>query len=228
MRNSHYLVVLLLSLATYAQASSAPPDLALRASRSGPSADSPLRLTIPADTRATVQLLSGIHTRFSRVDDPIKAQLLQPVVIDGKVALPLGTLLDGRVTRVRTAGRFNRPAEFALRFEQITLPDGDVEPIAAVLAVAPPHTRLDREGHLKGARSVSWKGVAGGIVAIGSFAAAKATFASSAVFWPILPAAGTAVLGYEFLWRRGSDVHLPPQTSCQIRLDYPLTIRILW
>ena len=227
MRNSCYLVILLLPLATYG-ASSSPPALALRASRSAPSANSPLTLTIPADTRATVQLLSGIHTRVSRVDDPIKAQLLQPVVIDGKVALPPGTLLDGRVTRVRTAGRFNRPAELALRFEQITLPDGDVEPIAAVLAVAPPRTRLDREGYLKGARTVSWRGIAGGIAAIGSFAVSKATFASSATFWPILPVAGTAVLGYEFLWRRGSDVHLPPQTSCQIRLDYPLTVRIAW
>jgi hypothetical protein len=175
-----------------------------------------------------VQLLSGLHTRFIRVDDPIKAQLLQPVVIDGKVALPPGTLLDGRVTAVRSAGRVNRPAELALRFEQITLPDGDVEPIAAVLALAPPRTRLDREGYLKGTRSVSWKGLAGGIAAISSFAVAKATLAASAAFWPILPAAGTAWLGYEFLWHRGSDVHLPPQTSCQIRLDYPLTVRVLW
>lgn len=209
-------------LAGGAQTSSGA-DLALRARRPVTSADPQPTVTIPADTRATVQLLSGVHTGFSRVDDPIKAQLLRPVVVNGRVALPPGTLLDGRVTAVRTVGRLNRPAELALRFEQITLPDGDVEPIAAVFATAPPHTRLDREGHLKGARSVSWKGLAGGIAAFGSF-----SVASSAAFWPVLPAAGTAWLGYEFLWRRGSDVHLPPQTSCQIRLDYPLTIRVPW
>jgi hypothetical protein len=183
----------------------------------------PLTLTIPAETRATVQILSGIHTRVSRVDDPIKAQLLQPVLIDGKVVLPPGTLLDGRVTGVRTAGRLNRPAGVALRFEQVILPDGDVEPITAVLAVAPRHTRLDREGYLTGARSISWKALVGGIAAVGSF-----TVASSAAFWPILPAAGAGLLGYEFLWRHGSDVHLPPETECQIRLDYPLTVRIPW
>jgi hypothetical protein len=220
-------ILLLVSLVGCAHISSGA-DLALRARQPGASADWQLTLTIPAETRATVQLLSGIHTRFSRVDDPIKAQLLQPVVIDGKVALPPGTLLEGRVTAVRSASRLNRSAELALRFEQIALPDGDVEPIVAVLAMAPANTRLDREGHLKGARSVSWKGLTGGIAAIGSFAVAKATFASSAAFWPILPAAGTAWLGYEFLWRRGGDVHLPPQTSCQIRLDYPLTVRVLW
>jgi hypothetical protein len=222
------LMMLLVFFTAYAQAASGPTDLAPRARQYSPSSDLRLTLTIPAETRATVQLLSGIHTRFTRVDDPIKAQLLQPVVIDGRVALPSGTLLDGRVTRVRPPGRVNRPAELALRFEQVTLPDGDVEPITAVLAVAPPHTRLDREGYLKGARSVSWEGVTGGVSAIASFAVAKAAFASSATFWPILPAAGTALLGYEFLWRRGSDVHLPPQTPCQIRLDYPLTIRISW
>jgi len=222
------LMLLLVSFATCARPASGPTDVALRARQSAASSGSPLTLTIPAATRATVELLSGIHTRFIRVDDPIKAQLLQPVVIDGKVALPPGTLLDGKVTRVRPAGRVNRAAELALRFNQVTLPDGDVEPIAAVLAVAPPHTRLDREGYLKGARSVSWEGVAGGVVAIGSFALAKATFASSAASWPILPAAGAGLLGYELLWRRGSDVHLPPQTACQIRLDYPLTIRVPW
>jgi len=220
------LMLLLVPLAARAETSSAA-SVALRARQQAPSSDSQT-LTIPAETQATVQLLSGVHTRFIRVDDPVKAQLLQPVVIDGKVALPSGTLLDGKVTRVRPAGRANRAAELGLRFNQVKLPDGDVEPIAAVLAVAPPHTRLDREGYLKGARSVSWAGVTGGIVAIGSFALAKAAFASSAAFWPILPAAGTALLGYEFLWHRGSDVHLPPQTACQIRLDYPLTIRIPW
>jgi hypothetical protein len=222
-----WVLLLLLSFTSGARAASGPNDLPVRARQYAPS-DSPPTLTIPAETRATVQLLSGVHTRFTRVDDPIKAELLHPVLIDGRVALPSGTLLDGRVTRVRPAGRANRPAELALRFDQVTLPDGDVEPIAAVLAVAPPHTRLDREGYLKGARSVSWEGVAGGIIAIGSFAAAKAASAGSAALWPILPAAGTALLGYEFLWRRGSDVHLPPQTACQIRLDYPLTIRIPW
>jgi len=223
-----WVILLLLCFTTCDQAASGPPDVALRARQYAPSSHSQPTLTIPAETRATVQLLSGMHTRFTRVDDPIKAQLLQPVVIDGKVALPSGTLLDGRVTRVQPAGRANRPAELALRFNQVTLPDGDVEPITAVLAVAPPHTRLDREGYLKGARSISWAGVTGGIFAVSSFVVAKAAFASSAAFWPILPAAGTALLGYEFLWRRGSEVHLPPQTACQIRLDYPLTIRIPW
>jgi hypothetical protein len=223
-----WLMVVLVCFTSCLRAASGPADLALRAGHYGPSSDAPLTLTIPAETLATVQLLSGIHTRFTRVDDPIKAQLLQPVVIDGKVALPSGTLLDGRVTRVRPAGRVNRSAELSVRFDQVMLPDGDVEPITAVLAMAPPHTRLDREGYLKGARSVSWAGVTGGVLAVSSFIVAKAAFASSAAFWPILPAAGTAWLGYEFLWHRGSDVHLPPQTACQIRLDYPLTIRIPW
>jgi hypothetical protein len=227
MKRYRWLMLSLVCFTIFGRAAS-DADLRLRARNYAPSPDSPLTLTIPAETRATVQLLSGIHTRFTRVDDPIKAQLLQPVVIDGKVALPSGTLLDGRVTRVRPAGRVNRSAELSLRFDQVTLPDGDVEPIIAVLAVAPPHTRLDREGYLKGARSISWAAVTGGASAIGSFVVAKAAFAGTAAFWPILPAAGTALLGYEFLWHRGSDVHLPPQTACQIRLDYPLTIRLPW
>lgn len=191
-------------------------------------------VTIPAETEATVQVLSGIHTQVSHVDDPIKARLLRPVLVNGQVALPAGTLFDGRVTRIRAAGRLHRSAELALRFEQITLPDGQVEPIAAALSALDnprrTNTRLDSEGYLRGGRSVSWKSVAGGLAALGAFATVKATIASAsaAAFWPALPLGGTALLGYEMLWRRGSDVHLPPQTPCRIRLDYPLTVRVPW
>ncbi|MBI1941288.1 MAG: hypothetical protein HYS33_07250, partial [Acidobacteria bacterium] len=57
-------------------------------------------LTIPAATEAAVQLLSGIHTQVSHVDDPIRAELVQPVSVNGRVALPPGTLLDGRITHI--------------------------------------------------------------------------------------------------------------------------------
>ncbi len=194
---------------------------------------SPLTLTIPAETEATVQILSGIHTQVSRVDDPIRARLLRPVVVNGYIALPLGTLLDGRITRIRPPGHLHRPAELGLRFERITLPDGQVEPITAVLAdLDNPRrtkTRLDSEGYLKGGRLVAWKSVAGGLAALGTFATLKATIASaSSAAWPALPLGGTALLGYEMLWRRGRDVHVPPQTRCRIRLDYPLTVRVPW
>lgn len=189
-------------------------------------------LTIPAQTEAAAQLLSGIHTQVSHVGDPIRAQLLKPVYVDGRVALPQGTLLDGRITRIRSAGRLRRPAELSLRFERITLPDGQDQPIAAALtaleAPAPPRVRLDSEGQLKGTKRISWRGLAGGLVGLGGFAAVQTHFAGAAALGATLPVGGGAVLGCAFLLPRGSDVHLPPDTRFRIRLHHPLTVRVTW
>lgn len=189
-------------------------------------------LTIPAQTEAAAQLLSGIHTQVSHVGDPIRAQLLKPVYVDGRVALPQGTLLDGRITRIRSAGHLRRPAELSLRFERITLPDGQDQPIAAALTAldtpAPPKVRLDSEGQLKGTKPSSWKGVAGGLAGLGALAAVQTHLAGAAALGATLPLGGGAVLGYAFLWPRGSDVHLPPETRFRIRLDHPLTVRVTW
>jgi hypothetical protein len=189
-------------------------------------------LTVPAQTEADVQLLSGIHSQVSHVGDPIRAQLLQPVYVNGRVALPRGSLLDGRITRIRPAGRLRRPAELSLRFERITLTDGQDRPIAAVLtALDPPvplSVRLDSEGQLKGTKPISWKGITGGLLGLGTLASLETQLASAAALGATLPLGGGAVLGYAFLWPRGSDVHLPPDTRFRIRLHHPLTVRVAW
>jgi len=187
-------------------------------------------VTIPADTEVATELLSGIHTQVSRVGDSVTARLSRPLYINGRIALPLGTLLDGRITKIRPAGRLNRPAALALRFDRIALPDGEAEPVRGVLAAleSSVKTRLDSEGYLKGAQGVSWKGVAGSIVVLSALAFARVPVGGSSVLGSILPAGGASALTYAFVWRRGSDVHLPPETLCRVRLTHPVTVRIPW
>lgn len=181
-------------------------------------------LTVPAETEASVQLLSGIHTRVSRVDDPVAGRLLQPIYVDGQIALPSGSLLYGRVTHVRAAGRMHRAGELGFRFEEISLPNGDVEPINAVLASLerPGRLRLDHEGYLKGGRGLSWRQIALGL---GGGGAVAALGVEAAALGTVLPAGAAGLIGFEIFWPRGDDVHLPPDTHCTIRLDYSLTVR---
>ena len=189
-------------------------------------------LTVPAETEADVELLSGLHTRVTSVDDPIIARVLRPVLVDGRVAFPPGSLLDGRVTRVHPASRLHRPGELAFRFEQITLPDGESEPVYAVLtALDDPlrsKMRVDAEGHIKGGRGFSWKSITGGLAAWGSLATVKFAVASTSAAAAFLPATGGGLVGFELLWPRGNDVHVPPETHARIRLDYPVTVRVAW
>lgn len=190
-------------------------------------------LTVPAETEAAVTMLSGLHTRFSQVNDPVTARLQKPVYVDGQIAFPPGSLLNGKVTRVQLAGRMHRPAELGFRFETITLPDGQTEPISAVLASLDKpgllKARLDSEGILKGTRGFSLKALAGGFTALGAFGVGRAAFAASSAVGTFVPlAGGAALLGYAALWPKGNDVNVPPHTQCRIRLNYPVTVRVQW
>jgi len=177
-------------------------------------------------------MLSGLHTRVNQVNDPVTARLRQAVYVDGQIAFPPGSLLNGRVTRVQLAGHMHRPAELGFRFESITLPDGETEPISAVLAALDKpglaKARLDSEGTLIGTRGFSLKGLAGGVAALGIFGVGKAAIASSSAVGTFVPLGGAAVLGYAALWPRGNDVNVPPQTDCRVRLNYPVTVRVPW
>jgi hypothetical protein len=187
-------------------------------------------VTVPADTEAAIEMLSGLHTRVSHVDDPIEARLLRPVYAEGRVALPYGTLLEGHVTRVQHAGRMHRPAEMAFRFDALSLPDGQRAPISAFLSAVDgaglQNAHIDNEGNLKGTRGFSFKRMFGGIAAAGSFATLRAAVAGAATLAYSLPASGAAFFGYEVFAPRGSEIHVPPETQFRIRLNNPVTVQV--
>ena len=211
---------------------SAPPNATGQpASRLPARAVDVLTLTVPAETEAAVELLSGIHTQVNRAGDPIVAELLQPVYVNGRVALPEGSLLEGRITRVQPARRLRRPGQLALRFETIILPDGQARPIAAGVAAldnpASLKVRVDAEGHLKGTKVFPWRKFTGGLLGLGALATVQTGFVGAAVLGALLPVGSGATLAYAFLWPRGNEVHVPPETRFHIRLDYPLTVTVL-
>jgi len=228
-------IVLILSSFAWSQEGASTQVLMRRASVTAPLEAAPTQspvVTVPAETEAYIQLLSGMHTRINHVHDRIEARLLKPVLVGGRVALPPGSVLDGRITRVRSAGRLHRSGELAFRFEQITLPDGQSEPVSAVLASLDHprslHVSLDSEGYLKGTQRLSWRGITAGLAALGTFGTAKLAVAGGTAAWPALSAIATGLVGYEFLWTRGNEVSLPPDTQCRIRLNYPVTVRVEW
>jgi hypothetical protein len=189
-------------------------------------------LTVPAETEVKVQVLSGIHSQINRVNDPVIAEILKPVLVQGKIALPTGSLMDGHITLIRNAGHAHRSAELGMRFDRITLPDGEEKPVAAVLA-ALEHPEaldihLDQEGHLTSNREVSWKILIGGFTTLGTYDALKIAAVSSAGATLALPLGGAALISYEALWRRGREVNMPPDTQCRLRLNYPVTVHIPW
>jgi len=198
--------------------------------RSGP-APTRENVTVPAETEVSIQMLSGIHTQVNHPNDLVTARLLKSVYVDGRVALPSGSILDGRITMIRKSGHVHRPAELRLRFDEIVLPDGQAHPMAGVLAMLDTPKKLDlhldAEGHVTGGRARSWKTLIAG-AGVGGVGAIKVVATGAAAASVGLSVAGAAAVGYELLWPKGHEVNLPPETQCRVRLNYPLTVRVSW
>lgn len=189
------------------------------------------KLTVPAETLIKARMLTGMHTLVSHVNDPIAAEITQPVYISGQLALPTGTLFDGHITAVQAPGRMRHAGKIAFRFDNVTLPSGQQMPVSAVISSLE-HAQgvkgeLDSEGHLEGRRKSSWKSFLTGFLTVGGLTTAKIAIASSAALTAAAPASAAAFLGYEIFLMRGGNVNVPPNTGCHIRLNSSLTVQAL-
>jgi len=236
MKTTYLILVAMMGTATLTVAKTRPEISGGKASSAAANNQSvvimPSTVTVPAETEADIQMLSGIHSSVSHVGDPFAAQLVHPIRIGDQVALPAGSVIDGHITYIRPAGRLRRSAELGLRFDVVTLPNGESLPISALLttldAMPQTHTSVDSEGVLKGTNDGTWKRLAGGFVGLGAVSAIGTQIAGAAALGITLPVGGGAVLGFSFLAPKGSEVHVPPETQMRIRLRRPLTLRVNW
>ncbi len=185
-------------------------------------------LTIPAETLVKARLISGMHTLVSHVNDPVSAEMTEPVYIDGRMALPQGTLFDGHITSIRRPSWMRHNGEIAFRFDHVTLPDGHQVPVSAIITQMDNSKNLmgalDAEGHVRGHRSGSWRSFLTGAVGVGGLTIAKLAVASSTALTVAAPASAAVFVGYELFLRRGSNVNVPPMTGCHIRILSSMTV----
>ena len=116
-------------------------------------------IQIPATTPLSVQLL---HHVPMKTGEALEGRLLYPIYAENRIALPVGTVLRGRVVQLdsdhsrrvqaRLRGDFTPFRTSVVQFNQLVLPDGTVQPIesdratdgVAVLHLSPPSGQKKR------------------------------------------------------------------------------------
>src|SRR5947207_485628 len=88
-------------------------------------------VTIPAGTTVELRLEGGVSTRTARLGDAIETTILQPVYVDGALALPTGTRAWGRVEVLRTAREGAVSGVIGIDFTEILLPGRGPLPLDA-------------------------------------------------------------------------------------------------
>jgi len=211
-------LLLLVTLAS-AQVSPAGPDAA------NPPSASPPTLTIPAGTKVPVVLKHAISTRGSREGDAVYAETSFPVVANGRVLIPAGTYVQGRISHIQQAGRIKGRAEVLMHFTTLIYPSGYTVLLPGAVENAPgvDKTKIkDEEGTIRADSQTgekvetAVKTAAGGTVIGAATEGAK----GAAIGAGIGGAVGTA-LG---LLTRGNDVKLDVGTSIEmvIQRDVPV------
>lgn len=168
--------------------------------------------------------LSTVDAQRGRI---FTAHLSSDVMNNGRVLLPAGSVIRGRVTEVREARRFHAPAMMRLQPDTVTLPDGTQYPLAAQIidfdrmSDAKRDVRVNNEGEIISNGHTQRK-LAGVSLTTGSAAVAGAVIAGAP---GALVGAGIGA-GAGVIWWNKQDHNqtLAQGTVMILNLDRPLFV----
>jgi hypothetical protein len=171
--------------------------------------------TIKAGTPLEVRLMTTLSTRTNKEGDPYSAKLVESIIHKGEDVIPVGSILEGRVTFAKEAGRIAGKAEMRLVADSITTPQDVKYVIVASLEEARGlggSKVKDKEGTIQGGGTSAKGGAieagigAGGGAAIGGLTAGG----TGAMYGAGI---GLVAAGIHHLFKKGKDVTLPIGTE---------------
>ena len=187
---------------------------------------------VPEGTLLRVRLDEMLSTASARKGDHFTGHLVKPVVHDGHLLIPAGTLVRGRITEVRPSRHYLANAMMRLQPDTLTMPDGIPYPISAQLIDfdhtqdARIDTRITNEGevvsdpHLNGrltALGLTTAGAtaAGAIVGggVGALVGATIGVGANAIMWGKADHEQTIAAGTVLILDLDRSLMLNPNTA---------------
>jgi hypothetical protein len=181
---------------------------------------------VPAGTTLHTRLLQTLSTKLNFQGDSFVATVSEPLVIEGRHIIPVGSTVEGRITWLRRPGRIRGAGEMRLDAEKVNLADGRNFPINAVLvnAYGAEGARVvGEEGYVQGPRSLRKDleeiglGMGGG----GFLGTLIGGFHGAVIGGAVGGAAGLA----DTLRRRGAELTLPTGTQLNYQLTRDLVVQ---
>lgn len=88
---------------------------------------------LPEGTLIRLQMDNEINSKVGGVNDTFTATIADPVTVREAVVLPIGTIIEGRITKVRRASAGGKGGSLEVSFQTLQLADGVKLPIEGVL-----------------------------------------------------------------------------------------------
>ena len=171
----------------------------------------PKEVTLPAGTAITVRLATTVGSKTINAGDHFNATVATPVESDGKVVLPKGAEVRGKVVDAKSQGHFKGGAVLSLALESVTI-NGDAYDIKT--------SSVSRYLKGKGKRSAAMiGGGAGGGALIGALAGGGKGALIGAALGAGAGTAGAAYTG-------NKEIILPAESTLSFKLSQALTVKM--
>ena len=180
-------------------------------------------------TRIPLSLINSVSTKQAVEGDRVYMETAFPILVNGKIILPVGSYVAATVTKVKRPGRVKGKAELFIRFDSLTLPNGVTRDFRARIGGLDGQAseKLDREeGTIRGdsnkggdARTVGEAAGAG--TSVGAIAGSVAGHTGMGV--GIGAAAGAAAGLVGVLASRGPEAVLARGSTMEMVLDRKLS-----
>jgi hypothetical protein len=180
--------------------------------------ENPNEIAIPSGTEVPVVLKHAISTKNAREGDPVYAETNFPVVLNGRVLVPAGTYVQGKISRSERGGRVKGRAEILIHFTTLIYPSGYTVLLPGAIENVPGAEKTsikDSEGTIRQDSQTGQKvEKAAGTAATGAVVGGLATggWRGAGIGGAAGGAVGTAIA----LLSRGADVRLESGTTVQM------------
>src|SRR5271155_3002629 len=205
-----------LFLASVAASQSNPSAKPGAATATAPSPTVASELTIPAGTKVPVELKHAVSSKGTHEGDGVYAETTFPVVANGRVLIPAGTYVQGRISHIQRGGRIKGRAEVLMHFTTLIYPSGYTVLLPGAVENAPgvDKTKIkDDEGTIRADGQTAEKvGTIAGSAASGTVIGAATHGGTGALIGAgIGGAVGTAI----GLLTRGNEVKMDAGTTLE-------------
>ena len=171
---------------------------------------------LPAGTTIEARLLVSTGSRISHAGDSVRAAVIAPVFLDGRLVLPQGTIVSGIVDRVQRLrfGLRHRTAVIEYRFDSLRFESGENIPV---------ETRLVEVETAK--ERVDPVGLVGGIHPSANLSSAVSLYAMPFLYAE--PVLAIPAFGIKSLIARTPDpeIYFPAGTEIVLRLTNSVQVR---
>lgn len=88
-------------------------------------APQPVVLTVPSGTVIAMSATTALSSKSAKVGDAVAAQVTEAITVDGKVAIPAGSTVNGQVTKIVSGSeKIGGKPVIVVAFDRLDLPNG--------------------------------------------------------------------------------------------------------